>query len=231
MSSVTVLPSIVFIAAPLRAAEAANSIACVALAVTFFADGDLFLGSDGCYEHDLYVLGGEMPLQDGIALSRLIRRRTSAGLLAWRTRAPAASWLDAGADLWLPRPASLEDLFAGIRAIRRRIRPAATSPPVGAAAWRLDRGGKRLHTPLGVAIPLGDSDVEAFGAFARAGGAIVPYATLGALLGYEAAGADNLLHAAMYRLRRRIERATEESLPLSSQAGDGYLFRGAIVER
>ena len=44
-----------------------------------------------------------------------------------------------------------------------------------------------------------------------------------------AAEADNLLHAAIYRLRRRIERATRATVPLQSEPKVGYSFRGRLV--
>jgi two-component system OmpR family response regulator len=40
--------------------------------------------------------------------------------------------------------------------------------------------------------------------------------------------ADNLLHAAIYRLRRRIERATSATVPLHSGQKVGYAFRGKL---
>ena len=196
----------------------------------FFADADAFLASPRCYEHGFMVVGGEFSLRDGVALVRLVRRRSSAGLVAWRTRAPAAAWLDAGADLWLPRSSTLQDLAAAVRAVQRR-HPAGLLPsPVAQRAWRLEHATKRLHTPMGIVIPLADNDFEALAAFASAKGQTASFAALNKALGHEQAAADNVLHAAMYRLRRRIERATEEPFPLGSQAGVGYLFRADILE-
>ena len=41
--------------------------------------------------------------------------------------------------------------------------------------------------------------------------------------------ADNLLHAAIYRLRRRVERATPASVPLQSEPRVGYVFKGTLT--
>jgi DNA-binding response OmpR family regulator len=39
---------------------------------------------------------------------------------------------------------------------------------------------------------------------------------------------DNLLHATIYRLRRRIERATPTLVPLQSQSRVGYVFKATL---
>ena len=67
--------------------------------------------------------------------------------------------------------------------------------------------------------------------FAAAGGATVTRATLCERLGRDpATEADNLLHAAIYRLRRRIERATPSAVPLHSEPKVGYIFKGRLQE-
>ena len=43
--------------------------------------------------------------------------------------------------------------------------------------------------------------------------------------------APNLLNATIYRLRRRIERATEQLAPLQTKSGLGYVFRAPLVRR
>src|SRR4051812_39627529 len=116
--------------------------------VVSFPDTDAFLATPGCYEHDFFVVGDDLSLREGVDFVRLLKRRSSAGLVAWRTRAPAAAWLDAGADLWLPRSATLHDLAAAVRAVKRRL--SAAPPPFLAVQrpWRLERAAKRLQTPL-----------------------------------------------------------------------------------
>jgi DNA-binding response OmpR family regulator len=41
--------------------------------------------------------------------------------------------------------------------------------------------------------------------------------------------ADNLLHATIYRLRRRIEKATPMMVPLQSQTRVGYIFKATLT--
>jgi two-component system OmpR family response regulator len=197
--------------------------------VTVFGDADALLASPGCYAYEFHVVGGDMRVLDGLALVRLLRRRSCGGLIAWRARAPASGWLDAGADLWLPRSATLADLCAAVRAVQRRLPDSSALVSPVQPARRLDLATGHLHSPQGVAIAVVGRELEALNAFIDAGGAVVPFAVLNSAFGYEGSGAGNSLHAAMYRLRRRIESATEELIPLSSQSGVGYLFRAALT--
>lgn len=41
---------------------------------------------------------------------------------------------------------------------------------------------------------------------------------------------DNALSATIYRLRRRIERATDCVVPLQSLSRVGYVFKGPLVD-
>ena len=41
---------------------------------------------------------------------------------------------------------------------------------------------------------------------------------------------DNALSATIYRLRRRIERATDSVVPLQSLSRVGYVFKGTLIE-
>ena len=64
---------------------------------------------------------------------------------------------------------------------------------------------------------------------ADADGATVARATLAAHIGLAADDDPNLLAASIYRLRRRIERATPALVPLQSKSRQGYAFRGSLL--
>jgi two-component system, OmpR family, response regulator len=196
-------------------------------------DADALLISGKAYEHQLYIVGGDLGGRDGIALIHLLRRRTQAAVLVWRGRAPCAAWLDAGADLWLPKAATEVDLEAAVRAIARRIDSAFApqpSAPIGKAAWRLDRQRERLRAPSGTSIALSQTDVRVLACFIGTDGLTVSHETLHRQLGHQGADADNWLHATIYRLRRRIERAAEDAMPLEAEARIGYAFKAPLIE-
>lgn len=193
-----------------------------------FDSGDELLVSPNAYEHDLFALGGSAPMPDSLGLLRLLRRRSKAAIVAWRCRAPCAAWLDAGADMWLPRSASVEDLAAAIRALGRRIPLQAASSSGLNRTWRLYLTARLLQSPDGHQIPLTETDSRVLECFANTAGAVVSYAELGIQLGHDRPDADNWLRATLYRLRRRIEQATGEAAPIDAQARQGYLFRGRL---
>jgi len=98
-----------------------------------------------------------------------------------------------------------------------------------ADVWRLDRVTQQMIAPDGARIDLSGNDLAVVECFVAANGATVTRATLCKRLGRDPAEeADNLLHAAIYRLRRRIERATHSTVPLHSEPKVGYTFRGRL---
>jgi len=96
-------------------------------------------------------------------------------------------------------------------------------------AWVLDLRASRLVAPDGVAIGLSDTDFAVMQSFLEAHGETVTREALLRRLGHaDGAEAENLLSATIYRLRRRIERATPLPVPLQTQARVGYVFRGDL---
>lgn len=199
------------------------------VAVRVFPDSDEFITSPGAFEFDFYVIDLMLPGIDGVDLIRLVRRKGPAGIVVVSGRvAPDVfeSVLRAGADMYMMKPVRFEQVALAIEAVQRRVEGSRAQ----AAAWRLDRAAKKLVAPDGARIELSDTDIAVVECFVAADGATVTRATLCARLGRDPASeADNLLHAAIYRLRRRIERATSSTVPLHSEPKVGYSFRGKLT--
>ena len=199
------------------------------VAVTVFADSDDFLIAEQAYDFEFYLLDLMLPGVDGLDLIRLLRRRVQAGIVVVSGRLGAEvfdSVLRAGADMHLAKPVRFEQIALAVNAVHRR----AAAPAAAPAAWRLDRKGRQLVTPEGVAIDLGDNDFTVMECFTATDGGVVTHAQLCRQLGREPSDeVDNWLHATIYRLRRRIERATAEIVPLQSLARVGYIFRGKLI--
>jgi two-component system, OmpR family, response regulator len=196
--------------------------------VRVFADSDEFITSPGAFEFDFYVVDLMLPGVDGVDLIRLVRRKGPAGIVVVSGRIGPdvfESVLRAGADMYMMKPVRFEQVALAIEAVQRRVEGSR----VQAAAWRLDRAARKLVAPDGVRIELSDTDLAVVECFVFADGATVTRATLCERLGRDpATEADNLLHAAIYRLRRRIERATSATVPLHSEPKVGYTFRGKL---
>jgi two-component system OmpR family response regulator len=199
------------------------------VAVCVFNDSDEFLVSPGAFEFDFYVIDLMLPGVDGVDLIRLVRRKGPAGIVVVSGRvAPDVfeSVMRAGADMYLMKPVRFEQVALAIEAVHRRVEGSRSQADV----WRLDRATQKLIAPDGARIELSDNDLAVVECFVSAEGTTVTRATLCQRLGRDPAKeADNLLHAAIYRLRRRIERATRATVPLHSEPKVGYTFRGRLV--
>lgn len=198
------------------------------LSVERFADGDLFLTSPHAYEHSAFVLGEGVPGVATLHLLRLIRRRSEAPVILLADPAPSSRGIDAalaaGADMVLQRPTAPSTVEAGLAAIRRRI--AGTG-----VGWNLDASRRCIRAPNGIEVGLNNTELALLAAFADARGAAVGRDDLSTLLRHDAeelANADGALHAAMYRLRRRLETATGMVVPLKAQPRKGYAFRAEL---
>ncbi len=196
--------------------------------VRTFSDSGAFLTSVDAFDHDFYLIDLDLPGVDGLEVVRLLRRRSEAGIVVVSSR-PGDAVLDdalkAGADMLLAKPVPFERTLLAIQAVARRclaIRPSLT--------WCLNRGTRTLKTPQGVNVALLEVDVRMLECFVDTDGAPVQRDVICARLGRDADVANqNGLHAAIYRLRRRIEQATEEVVPLQSKPRVGYHFRGRLV--
>jgi DNA-binding response OmpR family regulator len=197
--------------------------------VTVFHDSDEFLTAPGAFDFEFCVVDLMLPGVDGVDLVRLIRRRGAAGIVVVSGRVGPdvfESVLRAGADMYLMKPVRFEQVALAIEAVQRRIAAHGGQ----ASVWRFDRSARKLVAPEGTRIDLSDNDAALVECFVAARGATVTRAELCQRLGRDPdSEADNLLHAAIYRLRRRIERASQSVVPLQSEAKVGYTFRGQLV--
>jgi DNA-binding response OmpR family regulator len=228
-AAVRLAPAALVWQGPLAAAEVEMFLS-LGIEARRFETGDELLVRSDAYEHGLFVIGGQASMPEALRLLRLLHRRTRAPILVWQGRAPCAAWLNAGADMWLPRSANLHDLAAAILALERRI--AAPSAADSAAPvdrpWRLQADARLLCTPDGHRIALTETDTLVLECLASHQGAVVSYGDLAAWLGHDAPDADNWLRATLYRLRRRIEQDTGAASPIDAQARKGYVFRGHL---
>ena len=197
--------------------------------VRVFHDGDSFLTDPGAFDFDFYLLDLMLPGVDGEDLVRLIRRKGWAGVLVVSGRADPHVFedvLQAGADMHLMKPVRLEQVALAIAAIWRRVEAARAQADV----WRLDRRARTLTAPDGVRVELSETDLTLMECFVSAGNDVVTRATLCTRLGRDPeTEADNILHAAIYRLRRRIEQASRATVPLRAEPRVGYTFRGSLT--
>ncbi len=205
--------------------------AAVAEQVVRFDDSDEFLLTPEALGFDFYVVHVAQQGVSGLDLVRLIRKRSDAGLLVLDdTRLPShALALDSGADMVLPADVSADDLSAAVCAVHRRVgRARAVHAPL---PWTLLEARSALQAPDGSEIALSDTDVVMLQCFAEsADGKVERAALVERLWGTASGSMENALHAAVYRLRKRIEQAGHAVAPVHAVARIGYEFRARLVK-
>jgi DNA-binding response OmpR family regulator len=198
------------------------------IAVTVFDSSPDLLAHHDAFAFDFYIVDLTLPGIDGLALIDVLRRRTSAGLLVVSGRlAPEVfqQVVRAGADMYLAKPVQFEQVVAAVEAVQRRADSALRAD----APWRVDRRSRQLIAPDGVCVDLSEIDLTVLACLVEAHGQPVTRDTLCQRLGRTADGdAPDGLNAIVYRLRRRIERATPLPVPLQSKARIGYVFRAGL---
>jgi len=198
------------------------------IAVHSFADSNDLLAHADPYAYEFYVVDLMLPGVDGVELIKVLRRRSDAGLLVVSGRLGPEVFkqvITAGADMYLAKPVQFEQVALAIQAVRRRA--GAADPARN--TWRLDRRIGQLVAPDGARVDLSDADRALIECFVEAHGEVVRRETLLRRLGraddVEASGG---LNATVFRLRRRIERATPVTVPLQTKSGVGYVFRAPL---
>ena len=126
----------------------------------------------------------------------------------------------------LTKPLQFEQVALAIKAVQRRV---GTSN-LANTAWKLDRRATQLVAPDGARVDLSEIDMALLECFLEAKGEVVSRDLLRQRLGRaDTQDAADGLNATIYRLRRRIERATPALVPLQSKSRVGYLFRAPLT--
>lgn len=199
--------------------------------VDVFAAPTQLLAQESAYRYDFYVVDIGLHGDAGFDLIETLRAHSDAGVLvvsSLTAHDTFARALRAGADMVLAKPVPLEHVTLAIEAVQRRAAVASRANP----AWQLDRRARRLLAPDGTHVDLSATDLAVLECFVASAGEVVTRDTLRERLGHPATnGARDTsdgLNATIYRLRRRIERATPALVPLHSKSRVGYVFRATL---
>lgn len=181
-------------------------------------------------EFDLIVLDVMMPGEDGIALTRELRKRMQTPILLLTAKGEAANrieGLEAGADDYLVKPFEPKELLLRVGAILRRvpqIKAAEPAPKVlhlGAVRYDLDRGELwRGADP----VRLTATEAALMRLFAAMPGEAISRERLVADLGREDAAQERAVDVQITRLRRKIEDDPKAPRYLQTVRGEGYML-------
>ena len=186
---------------------------------------------------DAIVLDLMLPGEDGLSLARELRKTSEVPILMVSARGEEIDrvvGLEVGADDYLPKPFSPRELLARLRALLRRVRPAAAvaapeapDAPAGqhsfgpytldSAAWRLMRGDTE--------VPISTAEFQLLRVFVEHPNRVLSRDDLiERLKGYERSAFDRSIDVRVTRLRRRIEADPAHPAYIRTVRGEGYLF-------
>jgi len=189
----------------------------------------------GGLEFDLLVLDVMMPGEDGISLTRALRRQMTTPILLLTAKGEAVNRIEgfeAGADDYLVKPFEPKELLLRINAILRRmpmikpVQAAIKALVMGAVRYDPDRGELWRGAEL---IRLTATEAQLMRIFAAAPGAAIPRERLVGDLEREAGGAatggDRAVDVQITRLRRKIEDDPKQPRYLQTVRGEGYMLQ------
>lgn len=183
-------------------------------------------------EFDMLILDVMMPGEDGITLTRDLRRSLSVPILLLTAKGETANrieGLEAGADDYLVKPFEPKELLLRVSAILRRVpqaKPAQAAPKMlhmGEVRYDMDRGELwRGDDP----VRLTATEAALMRIFAaQPGVALSRDKLVGDAPEEEGGGSDRAVDVQITRLRRKIEDDPKAPRYLQTVRGEGYMLQ------
>ncbi len=179
---------------------------------------------------DLVLLDIRMPGLDGYQVCRRIREFSTVPIIMLTALAEDTDkikGLIVGADDYITKPFSSDELLARVRAVLRRVelsRQAGTRPVFQAGDLSVDFAQQQVHL-AGEAVRLTPIEYRLLSELVRyPNRVLVPEYLLEQVWGVGYEGENRLLRQAIHRLRRKIERDPRNPLFIQNRPGAGYIF-------
>jgi DNA-binding response OmpR family regulator len=201
------------------------------------ADGqelDAHLGRDS---PDLLILDVNLPGEDGFAIARRVRARSTVPILMLTAAGDAVDrvvGLELGADDYVTKPFDLRELRARIQAVLRRggatrDRPQKQTEGVAKCIrfgdLLLDLDAHKLLRPDGTELEITAMEFDLLAAFARHPNRVLSRDRLLDLAHNRGAEPfDRSIDVRITRLRRKVERDPEKPQVIKTMRGTGYMF-------
>jgi DNA-binding response OmpR family regulator len=195
--------------------------------VDIVGDGDEALRVARTRAHDALVLDLQLPRLSGIEVCRRLRDHGNAVpiimLTARGTVADRIEGLDVGADDYLPKPFSLAELQARLRALHRRgkVEPEL----LRSGSLELDTTARELRVN-GTSVELTGTELALLEYLMRNPGVVLSRDQLREQVwgdGFEPA--SNVVDIYVHYVRRKLKRAGADHDPIRTVRGLGYSFR------
>jgi two-component system, OmpR family, KDP operon response regulator KdpE len=180
---------------------------------------------------ELIVLDLGLPDLDGVGVIRRLREWTPVPIVVLSGRTDSTDKvdaLDAGADDYVTKPFSIEELLARIRAVTRRRGGPETSTMVQLGRYTVDLGGRtvRVTDAPEQTVHLTRTEWQLLDLLARNPGKLVSQRhLLQAVWGPTYANQTQYLRQYLAQLRRKLEDDPARPRHLITEQGMGYRFR------
>jgi DNA-binding response OmpR family regulator len=175
---------------------------------------------------NLVVLDLMLPVMDGIEVARRIRKTSNVPILILTAKdrvEDKVEGLDAGADDYLAKPFSIEELLARIRAHLRRVTPAITGE-IRVADLIINLEGREVYRS-GRRIDLSNKEFELLELLAKSPGKVFSRFEIEEKVwpGYQ--GGSNVVDVYIGYLRKKLEGLSFERRLIHTVRGVGYVLR------
>lgn len=190
------------------------------------ATGGAALDSVTAHPPDVIILDLGLPDMDGSCVIERIRESFAMPVLVLSARVShreKVRLLDAGANDYITKPFSMEELLARVRVALRQAAPAAGSPVVATDAFTVDLGANQVRNADGAVIRLTPTEWGLLELLARRAGRLVTQRELLQQLwgpGYEKE--THYLRVYIGQLRRKLEPDPANPRHLLTEPGRGY---------
>jgi DNA-binding response OmpR family regulator len=179
---------------------------------------------------DLLLLDLNLPGEDGLSIARRMRDHSRLGIVMLTGATDLVDrvvGLEIGADDYVTKPFSLQELHARIEAVLRRRRFSGDSLlPFG--IFSLDLKRWKLVAPDGSDVSLFPTEIDLIAAFATNPGKLLSRDDILRLA--PAHGSDPIdrsIDSRIKRLRRKLEQHGQTGELIETARGNGYIHKGA----
>jgi two-component system KDP operon response regulator KdpE len=197
--------------------------------VTEAETGTRALSAAANIEHDVVVLDLGLPDLGGLAVIKGIRAYASTPIIVLSARTGTSdkvAALDLGADDYVTKPFSIEELLARLRAATRRAATPETPDVVKVGKATVDLGAKTVTDSTGSPIHLTPTEWHLLEALVRRPGKLVTgRALLTELRGSPDHTDPSYLRIYIAALRRKLEPEPSRPRHLVTEPGMGYRFQ------
>jgi two-component system, OmpR family, KDP operon response regulator KdpE len=193
------------------------------------ANGAEALHAAATHHPDLVVLDLGLPDIDGVEVIRKLRTWTPVPIVILSGRLDSAgkvNALDAGADDYVTKPFSLDELLARIRAVTRRLTNPDTPLVARIGRYAVDLTDRRVQADDGIQVHLTPIEWQLLDALVRHPGKLVGQRQLlQQVWGPAYQNETDYVRQYMKHLRRKLEDDPTRPRHLITEPGMGYRFQ------